>query len=48
MYFYKTRMPIGPATPYGDKELGQYMDSGNGLVLEGTKPLPGPMLTDHM
>ena len=31
-------MPIGPVTPYGDKKLDQYMDLGNGLVLEGTKP----------
>ena len=36
----------GQVMPYGDTDLG-YIGSGNGLVPDGTKPLPGPMLTDH-
>ena len=30
--------------PYGDRDLGQ-LGSGNGLLPDGTKPLPEPMLT---
>ena len=30
--------------PYGDLELGQF-GSGIGLVPDGTKPLPEPLLT---
>ena len=33
-------------TPYGDISLGQHC-SGNGLMPDGTKPLPEPMLTYH-
>ena len=36
----------GLVTPYGDMNLGQ-IGSGNGLVPDGTKPLPEPMLTYH-
>ena len=36
----------GLVTPYGNKDLGQH-GSGNGLVPDGSKPLPEPMLTDH-
>ena len=34
-------------TPYGDMNLGQHIGSGNGLLPDGTKPLPEPMLTYH-
>ena len=35
---------FGLVTPYGDRvNIG----SGNGLLPDGTKPLPEPMLTDH-
>ena len=37
----------GPVTPYGDINLGQHWHSGNGLLPDGTKPLPEPMLTFH-
>ena len=33
-------------TPYGNINLGQHC-SGNGLLPDGTKPLPEPMLTNH-
>ena len=33
-------------TPYGDK-IWVNMDSGNGLLSDGTKPLPEPVLTIH-
>ena len=33
-------------TPYGDRDLGN-IGSGNGLVPDGTKPLPEPMLIYH-
>ena len=36
----------GLVTPYGNRELGQHC-SGNGLLPDGTKPLPEPMLTCH-
>ena len=28
-------------------EIGVNIGSGNGLLPDGTKPLPEPMLTDH-
>ena len=28
-------------------EIWVKIDSGDGLLLDGTKPLPEPMLTDH-
>ena len=34
-------------TPYVNINLGQYW-SGNGLLLDDTKPLPEPMLTYHV
>ena len=34
----------GLLTPYGDRDLGQNWLS-NGLLPDGTKPLPEPMLT---
>ena len=36
-------------TPYGDIDLGDWVniDPGYGLFLDGTKPLPEPMLTYH-
>ena len=41
----------GLVTSYGDRDLGQHWlrchHSGNGLLSDGTKPLPKPMLTDH-
>ena len=36
----------GLVTPNDDRDLGQ-IGSGNGLLPDGTKPLPEPMLTDH-
>ena len=36
----------GLATPYGDRTLVN-IGSGNGLLPDGTQPLPEPMLTDH-
>ena len=36
----------GLVTPYGDRDLGQHWLS-NGLLPDGTKPLPEPMLTDY-
>ena len=33
-------------TPYGDRVLVN-IGSGNGLLPDGTKPLPEPMLTNH-
>ena len=33
-------------TPYGDIELCQHW-LGNGLLPDGTKPLPEPMLNKH-
>ena len=33
-------------TPYDDSDLGQ-ISSGNGLLPDGTKPLPESMLTYH-
>ena len=33
-------------TSYGDKDLGQHW-LDNGLLTDGTKPLPEPRLTDH-
>ena len=35
--------------PYGDRYLGQLNNfgSGNGLLPDGTKPLPEPMLTNQ-
>ena len=36
----------GLVMPYGDRTLVN-IGSGNGLVPDGTKPLPEPMLTDH-
>ena len=45
------RFPIkthcGLVTPHGDRDLGQHWILGNGLLLDGTKPLPEPMLTHH-
>ena len=32
----------GLVTPYGDRDLGQHFVSGNGLLPDGTKPLPEP------
>ena len=32
-------------TPYVNIELGQQIGSSNGLLPDGTKPLPEPMLT---
>ena len=37
---------FGLVTSYGPIELGQHC-SGNGLLPDGTKPLPEPMLTYH-
>ena len=34
-------------TPYGDKDLVN-IGSGNGLVPDGTKSLPEPMLTNNL
>ena len=36
----------GLVTPYGDRDLVN-IGSGNGLLPDGTKPLPEPMLTYH-
>ena len=36
----------GPVTPYG-ANIWVNIGSGNGLLLDGTKPLPEPMLTYH-
>ena len=36
----------GPVTPY-EVEILANTGSGNGLLPDGTKPLPAPMLTDH-
>ena len=36
----------GLVTPYGDRDLVN-IGSGYGLLPDGTKPLPEPMLTDH-
>ena len=36
----------GLVTPYATK-LWAYIGSGNGLLPDGTKPLPEPMLIDH-
>ena len=37
----------GLVASYGDRSLGQhYSGSGNGLLPDGTKPLPEPMLTN--
>ena len=36
----------GLVTPYSDIDLG-HIGSDNGLVPEGNKPLPGPMLSFH-
>ena len=36
----------GLVMPYGDIDLG-HIGSGNGLLPDGTKPLPEPMLTVH-
>ena len=36
----------GLMMPYGNKYMDQH-DSGNGLLPDGTKPLPQPMLTYH-
>ena len=35
----------GLVTPYGDMEIWVNIGSGNGLLPDGTKPLPEPMLT---
>ena len=38
----------GPVTPYGIIDLGQHwLRYCNCLLLDGTKPLPEPMLTHH-
>ena len=38
----------GLVTPYGDTQYALVnIDSGNGLLPDGTKPLPEPMLTNH-
>ena len=36
----------GPGKPYGDIDLGN-IGSGNGLLPDGTKPLPEPVLVNH-
>ena len=36
----------GLVAPYGDK-IWVNIGSGNGLLPDGTKPLPEPMLTDY-
>ena len=36
----------GLVMPYGDRDRGN-IGSGNGLLPDGTKPLPEPMLTYH-
>ena len=35
----------GLVRPYGDRD--QLTGLGNGLLLDGTEPLPEPMMTDH-
>ena len=37
----------GLVTPFGDIDIWVNTDSGNGLMPNGTKPLPEPMLTGH-
>ena len=37
----------GPETPYGRKYLGNTR-SGNGLLSNGTEPLPDPIVTYHL
>ena len=37
----------GHVMPYGGRDLGQHWFRCNGLVLDGTKPLPEPMLPYH-
>ena len=44
--FFKKLTHCGLVMPYGELDLGQ-QGSGNGLVPDGTKPLPEPMLTYH-
>ena len=35
----------GLVTPYGDNDVGQQWLRYNGVLADGTKPLPEPMLT---
>ena len=44
--FIQALTHCGLMTPYGD-EIWVNIGSGNGLLPDGTKPLPEPMLTDH-
>ena len=37
----------GLVAPYGPTDIRVNIGSGNGLLPDGTKPLPEPVLTDH-
>ena len=49
MYIHVYITHWGLVMPFGDIDLGQQLNigSGNGLLPDGTKPLPEPMLTYH-